>query len=156
MCIRILCGLLLFVSGWSLFAAEPVQSASAVEGKWLVTAFTKGSEAIDGVVKLELVFHFEKDNVTITSQANKDFPVTKRVVKIDNQADPKLLDLAENAADFATGKGVHEGIYQLQGDELTWAFTQQGLFGPASGLRPANFDGSKDANLIVIKFAKQK
>ena len=149
----------LFIGTALLTAAEPVEpmpnEKNALQGQWLVTSFTRGNEANEGILKLELTFHFTEAGVTITSATNKDFPTLKRLTKIVTNTQPKLLDLAENEADFASGKSVHEGIYQIEGDELTWAFTQQGLFEPAKGQRPADFDGSKESNLIVIKFKKQ-
>ena len=140
------------VAGWCL-AAEPKDEAAAtkadrekMQGTWSVQSMeTDGKrEAADALKNQKAEF---KDNEVFFKGGKQDY---KGVFTLDATQKPKAMDTAMT---FSPTKLVKtKGIYQLEGDTLTIAWTEE-----PNAIRPKEFVSAANSGvrMIVLKKLQQ-
>ncbi|HEV3417697.1 MAG TPA: TIGR03067 domain-containing protein [Pirellulales bacterium] len=123
-----------------------------LQGRWKVVSLVLRGQDQDEVVKLGLVFTFKDDALTVTADAN-DFTTQNKLLRLEANATPKLLDVAETAKQFEEHKEVVEGVYTLDGDTMQWCFNLDGDQ-PAKANRPAAVESKPDSSTMLIKLER--
>ncbi len=126
-----------------------------LQGKWKVVSLIKSGEAVNDIAKLELVFLFKDQSLTVTADAAPNFTPQQRVLRLVANATPKLLDFADSDKAFAERQGVFEGIYLLDGDALQRCFRLEGDK-PANANRPAAVESKEGSGVVLIKLERVK
>ncbi|HYT93383.1 MAG TPA: TIGR03067 domain-containing protein [Gemmataceae bacterium] len=122
------------------------QEIAKLRGIWQVTKLIEGGAQAGPADELkEFTFDFQDGLVTIQKGKGGD----RRPVKfsLDPSKNPKWIDI-----DLEQRSPIGQGIYKLQGDELTLCIVGGGTDTP----RPSEFKASqKGHSLLVLKKAKQ-
>ena len=135
-------------------AANNKTALEKLQGDWKVVAIVKRGQEVDAIDKLGLQFEFKGDRLTVTADAPA-FTPQNRLLRLDANASPKLLDFAESAKAFDGRKDVIEGVYSLAGDTLEWCFKLDGDQ-PAKADRPAAVESKADSATVLIKLKRVK
>ena len=125
-----------------------------LQGRWKVVSMVNHGQEIEELTKLGLIFNFKDDSLSVTAD-REGFTPQNRLLKLDANTTPKLLDFAETAEAFAEHKQVYEGVYSLEGDTLQWCFNLDGDQ-PAKANRPAAVESKADSSTILIKLERLK
>jgi uncharacterized protein (TIGR03067 family) len=145
-------------SGSLSFAEESPPNAPAAEalkqlqGKWNVTSLLKYGVELDQLVQLGIAFTFTDNNLKITGIGPQSI---NKIVDVNPEAMPRLLDFADSAEDLKARKGVWEGIYELDGDTLKWAIVLEGDM-PAKATRAAAVESKVDSNVVLVTLKRAK
>ena len=145
-----LCPSAVFLSFGVGFAAdEPKDEAKKLQGTWQVTKFIDHSEEPAEAKEIEH-FTFEFKGDTLTVRKEKDDSGREMKYALDATKKPKGIDLKKDDG------GTSEGIYKLDGDELTICVVA-GKRSDKAAERPAEFKASKGSkhSLFVLKKVKE-
>jgi uncharacterized protein (TIGR03067 family) len=135
----------------------PVDPAAAdvlkkLDGKWNITSVVKYGNEVEAAVKLGITFTFADGTMKLGGY----FPVTiSKVVQVNPETTPKLLDFADSAADMKARKNVWEGIYEFDGDTLKWAIVLEGDL-PANGARAVAVESKVGSNVVLVTLQRAK
>lgn len=119
-----------------------------LQGLWQVTKFIDHSEQAAPADEIkEMVFEFKEDR--ITQRKSKEDPGRPGKYTVNAAKQPKWMDI-----DF--GGRVSEGIYKLEGDELSLCFVG-GMRGGKITPRPTEFKANMNPphSLFVLKKIKR-
>ncbi len=125
-----------------------------LQGRWKIVLLTIRGQQEDGIARLGIVFDFKDDKLTVTSDSAGFAPQT-RLLRLDANTTPKLLDFAETATAFAEHKEVVECVYSLDGDTLSFCVNLEGDQ-PAKANRPAAVESKADSAAALIKLERVK
>jgi uncharacterized protein (TIGR03067 family) len=125
-----------------------------LQGKWKVVSLVNRGQEVEQLSKLGLIFNFKDDALSVTAES-AGFTPQNRLLKLDANTTPKLLDFAETAEAFKEHKEVYEGVYTLDGDTFQWCFNLDGDQ-PAKANRPAAVESKADSSTILIKLERLK
>ena len=158
---RLIPALIVVLTAVSVFADETADRAAAnkaalekLQGRWKVATIVKRGQDVGEIAKLGLLFTFKDDLLTVTADA-PGFTPQHRVMRIDANATPMLMDFAETTKAFDEHKDVVEGVYALDGDTLQWCFNLDGDQ-PAKANRPAAVGSTAESSALLIKLERVK
>jgi uncharacterized protein (TIGR03067 family) len=123
-----------------------------LQGRWkLVSLLVRGKEA-RGLAQLGFILDFKDDKLSLTNDS-ASVPALTRLLRLDANTTPKLLDFAETAKAFDEHKDVVECVYTLDGDRLSFCFNLDGEQ-PAKANRPAAVESKPDSSAALIKLER--
>lgn len=126
---------------------EPPAKAPSIVGQWT------GEKAVAGGKELPvpaggISFTFEEDGKLHIREGMRD-KVDTGSYKLDAKKDPAEIDLMPPAD---KKEPVVSGIYKLDGDTLTFAFSR----GAPGGARPTKFESPEGSEVIVMTLKRVK
>jgi uncharacterized protein (TIGR03067 family) len=125
-----------------------------LQGRWKVVSLLIRGQEIEDFVKLGIIFDFKDEKLAVSGNS-PFFATQNRILRVDANTTPKLLDFAETAKAFEEHKDVVEGVYTLDGDTMTWCFNLDGEQ-PAKANRPAAVESKPDSAAALIKLERAK
>jgi uncharacterized protein (TIGR03067 family) len=125
-----------------------------LQGRWKVVSLLVRGQEIADFTRLGVAFDFKDDKLTVTGDS-PGFPTQSRLLRLDANTTPKLLDFAETAKAFDEHKEVVECVYTLDGDTLSFCFNLDGEQ-PAKANRPAAVESKADSAAALIKLERAK
>jgi uncharacterized protein (TIGR03067 family) len=125
-----------------------------LQGKWKVLSLVVRGQEVEDFARIGIVFAFKDDALAVTGDS-PGFTTQNRVLRLDANATPKLLDFAESAKAFDEHKEVVEGVYTLDGDTLMLCFNLDGNE-PAKANRPAAVESKVESSAALIKLERVK
>ena len=123
------------------FAAD---DKSPLDGKWTVTTLTrdgKADKSLDGAVR-----EHAGDKYSVTPPAGSATPKVEGTAAID--AAKKTLDMKPSAGRYKDK--TLQGIFKIDGDTLTVAFSEPGKD------RPTAFESKDGSGVVVVVHTKAK
>jgi uncharacterized protein (TIGR03067 family) len=125
-----------------------------LQGRWKVVSLLVRGQEIADFTRLGVVFDFKDEKLSVTGDS-PGFSTQTRLLRLDANTTPKLLDFAETAKAFDEHKEVVECVYTLDGDTLSFCFNLDGEQ-PAKANRPASVESKADSSAALIKLERVK
>jgi uncharacterized protein (TIGR03067 family) len=165
-----LLGLLGFASftAMTLLAAEPpvdpaetkhavsndkaAESLQKLQGKWNITSILKSGVELDELVKIGISFTFSETRLQITGLGDQTI---NKVISLQADTTPKLLDFADSIEALKAHTDVWEGIYELEQDTLKWAILLEGDV-PAKANRAGAVESKAGSNVVLVTMQRAK
>lgn len=147
------CLLVLVLGLFVMGADKPKDDASKkdldkLKGTWTATKMEHDGDDLLGNRFKELKLTFDGDKVSVKSDLADLDNFTKLTIKIDPSTKPKLIDFTVS---IGSEKGtVFEGIYKLDGEELTICTKVAGKD------RPSEFATKVGSDLALVVLKKDK
>jgi uncharacterized protein (TIGR03067 family) len=126
-----------------------------LQGQWKVVSFVNSGQTIDEIARLELVFEFKDQSLTVRANAAPNFTPQQRVLRLTANTTPKLLDFAENDKALAERRDVIEGVYALDGDSLQLCLKLDGGKAVVAN-RPAAVESKEGSGVALFKLERMK
>ncbi|VTS02872.1 TIGR03067 domain-containing protein [Tuwongella immobilis] len=158
--IRLLVAMFLSIpiaSTWQIGAAHADDAAIAKEqaklkGIWVVTSMEFQGKDVENPPNRTMEHHFDGTRVKIVVD-HRPMPSETLFYRIDPTTTPKMIDIGESLDGIKNRKGTREGIYEIKGDRLLWAFhIKDGVDGFRE--RPTEFKTDAESNIIIFKLKR--
>ena len=116
-----------------------------LQGTWNAVSSESGGKEQKEATEHSLVFEGDKFSVK-----KGDKVMVKGTFKVDASKKPKEIDMEiADGPDDVKGKTA-QGIYKLEGDELSWCVDE-----PGSGNRPKEFATKEGTKTMLVKLKKK-
>src|SRR5262245_1637748 len=117
-----------------------------LQGTWNALSGESSGKEQKEATEHSLIFEGDKFSVK-----KGDKVMVKGTFKVDASKKPKEIDMEiADGPDDVKGKKA-QGIYKLEGDELTWCVDE-----PGSGDRPKEFATKEGTKSMLVKLKKEK
>jgi len=117
-----------------------------LQGTWNAVSGESGGKEQPEAKEHSLIFKGDEFSVK-----KGDKVMVKGKFKIDSSKKPKTIDMdIAEGSDDVKGKTA-EGIYKLEGDDLTWCVDE-----PGSGNRPKEFATKEGTKTMLVKLKREK
>jgi uncharacterized protein len=126
--------------------AAPVETAAAteLEGEWRPVSIRNGDDVVPAAKLAELKFTF-RGNRHILTHTTLNATESKATVRLNPATTPKQIDMELDEQPAAEKQPKIVGIYRLEGDRLTIAFSRKAI-----SERPKAFPSAGEAGVEVV------